>query len=343
MKIAIRADGGSKIGMGHIMRTLVLAKELAKTNEVFYICRVDKPLTGKYSPGIKKIKLEGFNVIGVDEDSIIEELKRVTADCLITDSYDVDEYYFNETKQLFNKTGYIDDMNMYYFNVDFLINQNINAKDLVYRVNKNTKLLLGTDYIMLREEFRHALKKNIKEEVKDILITLGGADPFNVTELILNYIHGLKYTYHVVVGPSFGSVNTLKIFEAENENIKLYFNANMIELMERCDIAISACGSTLYELSACGVPTLGIVMADNQLGINNSMKKNNLILDLGWYDNLNRKKFIKRFNLLLKNKTLRENMSQAQQSFINKNGALKLANRINELIKSRYRHSYFTS
>ena len=40
MKIAIRADGGSKIGMGHIMRTLVLAKELAKTNDVFYICRI---------------------------------------------------------------------------------------------------------------------------------------------------------------------------------------------------------------------------------------------------------------------------------------------------------------
>ncbi len=35
MKIAIRAEGGFQIGMGHIMRTLALAKELAKANEVF--------------------------------------------------------------------------------------------------------------------------------------------------------------------------------------------------------------------------------------------------------------------------------------------------------------------
>ncbi len=52
MKIAIRADGGAKIGMGHIMRTLVLAKELSKNHDVFYICRVDNPLSEKYRIGI---------------------------------------------------------------------------------------------------------------------------------------------------------------------------------------------------------------------------------------------------------------------------------------------------
>ncbi|WP_414646568.1 hypothetical protein [Clostridium tetani] len=56
MKIAIRADDGNKICMAHIMRTLVLAKELAKTNDVFYISRVDNPLFSKYKSGIDKIK-----------------------------------------------------------------------------------------------------------------------------------------------------------------------------------------------------------------------------------------------------------------------------------------------
>lgn len=37
--------------------------------------------------------------------------------------------------------------------------------------------------------------------------------------------------------------------------------------MEKCDVAISACGSTLYELAVCGVPTIGIIIADNQIGI----------------------------------------------------------------------------
>ena len=38
-KILIRADGGKNIGLGHIMRTLVLAKELERECEVFYICK----------------------------------------------------------------------------------------------------------------------------------------------------------------------------------------------------------------------------------------------------------------------------------------------------------------
>ncbi|MBY6829020.1 UDP-2,4-diacetamido-2,4,6-trideoxy-beta-L-altropyranose hydrolase, partial [Clostridium botulinum] len=59
MKIAIRAEGGFQIGMGHIMRTLILAKGLAKTNDVFYICKVDTPLSSKYRPGIDKVKFEG--------------------------------------------------------------------------------------------------------------------------------------------------------------------------------------------------------------------------------------------------------------------------------------------
>lgn len=106
MKIAIRADGGSKIGMGHIMRTLVLAKELAKTNDVFYICRVDVPISNIYTSGINKIKKEGFSVITINENNILEELNKIEANMLITDSYDVDENYFNETKKCL-KTLYI--------------------------------------------------------------------------------------------------------------------------------------------------------------------------------------------------------------------------------------------
>jgi spore coat polysaccharide biosynthesis predicted glycosyltransferase SpsG len=160
MKIAIRADGGLKIGMGHIMRTLVLAKELAKTNEVFYICRVDKQLTNKYKIGIDKVKSEGFNVKCIAEKNIIEELGNIKADILITDSYDVDEDYFNKTKKMFNKTGYIDDLNLYYFNVDFIVNQSINVERFKYRNNEDTQLFLGTKYVLLKRNLE-TFKKRI--------------------------------------------------------------------------------------------------------------------------------------------------------------------------------------
>lgn len=330
-KIAIRADGGSKIGMGHIMRTLVLAKELAKTNDVFYVCRVDKPLSDKYSYGIEKIKNKGFKVVTIAENHLIDELKNIDADCLITDSYDVEENYFNETKKIFKKTGYIDDMNLYYFNVDFIINQNVNAKELTYRTS-SPKLFLGSKYCMLREEFRKLNKKEIKNNIRDVLITVGGANINNVTEKILNVIikTNFMYYYHVVIGPSFGDRLEIENISKDSKNIKLYYTPPMADLMSKCDIAISGCGSTLYELAAIGVPTIGIVLADNQRMIANYLGKHNCIKKI---DNIN--EIEKELKFLLESMTFnnRKAISTNQKKLINVDGVRTLSNGINEVLK----------
>lgn len=322
MKIAIRADGGTHIGMGHIMRTLVLAKELSKKHDVFYICRVDNPLSEKYKIGIEKVKSQGFDVKGIRENSVLLDLAGIEADLLITDSYDVDEQYFNATKRMFTKTAYIDDMNLYYFNVDFLINPNLDAVDFKYRVNNNTKLLVGAQYIMLRHEFRSACEKNIKEKPEGIMITVGGGDPYHITEQILSYINMLDYNFHVVVGPSFEKDNTLKNFESEK--IKLYYNANMYEIMQKCDIAISACGSTLYELAACGVPTLGLIIADNQQGIAKKMDQLGIIKNMGWYNKLLKGKFIEDLTILCNNFIKRKEMCEKSKNAIDGNGVQRI-------------------
>ncbi len=328
MKIAIRAEGSSQIGMGHIMRTLVLAKELAKANEVFYICKVDMSLSSRYKPGIDKIKSEGFKVLTINEDKFIKELCKVKADCLITDSYDVNEEYFNLTKDMFKVTGYIDDMNLYYFNVDFIINQNIEAEKLTYKVNKDTKLFLGTNYTMLREEFRKNHKKYIKKRSTRCYDNCRGADSYGITNIIYNYLKDLKFEFHIVIGSSFEEENVEKLLELKNlkDNINLYFNANMIEIMNKCDIAISACGSTLYELAVCQAPTLGLIIADNQEKIAYKMHQKGLIYNLGWYTHLTKDKTIENIKKIstLENRQI----IIKKQKFINKYGVEKLVKEI---------------
>ncbi|RXI45897.1 UDP-2,4-diacetamido-2,4,6-trideoxy-beta-L-altropyranose hydrolase [Clostridium tetani] len=294
MKIAIRADGGNKIGMGHIMRTLVLAKELAKTNNVFYVCRMDNTFPSKYKQGIEKVKLEGFNVITIDENNTLNQLKSISADCLITDSYDVNEDYFNKTKKLFKVTGYVDDVNLYNFNVDFIINQNIGAEEFSYKVNKDTKLFLGTSYIMLREEFRKVPKRRVNKNVENVMITVGGSDSNGITNIICDYVKDFEFKFHVVVGPSFNEENIERLIKLKNlkNNIILYFNANMIEIMNKCDIAISACGSTLYELAASSIPTIGIIIANNQKIVAGKMHEKGLIYNLGWFTVLTKDKIL---------------------------------------------------
>lgn len=340
MRIGIRADGGRTIGMGHIMRTLALAKELCKSSVVFYICKTEKGMLGKYESGIQRITEEGFDTILVDENNIIEGLKDIHADVLITDSYDVDEEYFNRTKAMFRKTGYIDDNNLLpYYNVDFLINQNLGAEELKYNVNEDTELLLGTRYVMLREEFRELpINRTVKPTIKDILITIGGADPNNITENILDMIKDLDFNFHVVVGPSFTNLHTLNKIEKENDNINLYFNANMAKLMCNSDLAISSCGSTLYELAACRVPTIGIIAAENQEKLSDNMQRKGIIHNLGWYSRLEKERVRATIELMaMSDKNRCEIMKK--QKCIDKNGVFNICSALKEKYLKNHKES----
>ena len=71
---------------------------------------------------------------------------------------------------------------------------------------------------------------------------------------------------HVVEGVYSVNHEFLEKLSEEYDNLIIHKNVqNMTELMVQCDIAISAGGFTLYELCACGVPTISVAFADNQL------------------------------------------------------------------------------
>ncbi|NRT73681.1 UDP-2,4-diacetamido-2,4,6-trideoxy-beta-L-altropyranose hydrolase [Clostridium beijerinckii] len=352
MKIFIRADGGISIGLGHVMRMLVLAKELKKNNEVIFLCKSAKTdkenvnytinateqYKNKFKAGIDKIKENGFEVYEIDENNVIQNIidlqKNSKADLLITDSYDVNEEYFNKLKLHFNLTGYIDDVNKSAMNVDFIINQNINAEDLNYEhnINKDTKLFLGTKYCMLREEFRkHYKRKQVKAKAVDTLLTLGGMDKDYNTIKILNYIATCNTNIHVVIGSAFDDKLTEQIYRTSKSflNIKVYENANMSDLMKRCDLAISACGSTLYELCAMNVPIIGVILADNQEMVAKKMKEKSLLAEIYYINELEKINLKERLNEILDDEELRNDIINNQCESVNVNGVVSLASEIN--------------
>ncbi len=310
MNIVINADGGRNIGMGHIMRTLVLAKELRNHNQVSYVCRQDE----QFEMGRKKVEEEGFYVYN----------KLSTGgDVLITDSYEVNDKYFEEVRKHYNYLIYIDDLNLFYHNVDLLINQNINAEELNYS-EKN--LLLGARYVLLRDEFRSCVVKPVKEQVTDILITMGGADPHNFSAQLVCNLMKLGYNLHVVVGPAFSNKDTLSSFQGKK--VRLYENADMKELMEKCDIAVSACGSTLYELCACGTPCYGVILAENQRKSAEKFRELGIVTNIYDYRNIDWILLGEDVNNLCNNYEKRKEVSRSMQSMVDGNGAKRIADYI---------------
>ena len=110
----------------------------------------------------------------------------------------------------------IDDIaHLDHYVADIILNQNINAKELSYSCELGSKLLLGTDYVLLRDEF--LTYKNLKREspkvAKKILITMGGSDPDNMSLNILESLNQISIKgleIKVVVGPNNLHLQSLK-------------------------------------------------------------------------------------------------------------------------------------
>lgn len=248
----------------------------------------------------------------------VEHIKNIKADFVVVDKYDIQSEYLLDLKSKFKVIYFDDNAELNYYPVDYIINQNIHAQELNYNCLQNTQLLLGSKYTMLREEFRKNKNIQIKESIQNALITVGGSDDFNITENIITQLQNLQIKFHVVIGNAFKFKTRLKQYESSN--IVLHENPNMSEIMKKCDIAISTCGSTIYELCFLGIPTIGFIIADNQIKLGNYMNNMGAI-------KLSNVSELKE-NILKLTYNERTRMSKIQKNIIDGKGVFRVKNKI---------------
>jgi len=308
MKIIFRVDASLKIGTGHVMRCLALAKILKENGlDVRFICRRHK---GNL---IEKIYLNGFKVYALegkfesevsnrlkhshflevssqqDADESMEMLHSEKFDWLIVDHYALDEHWQKSLKPYYKKLLVIDDLADRNHQCDVLIDQTFGRgkEDYLNLVPKSCKMLLGSRYALLRNEFSswrpYSLKRRIKPKFKRLLINMGGADVNNITEDVLDELKYSKLpndiSIIVVMGEISPHVEDVKSKAKEMPYMtEVRVNVgNMAEIMANSDIAIGASGSTTWERCCLGLPTIQIVVAENQNNISKMLARNNAI------------------------------------------------------------------
>ena len=288
--VVIRADANSKIGMGHVMRCLSVADALLKRGEeVLFVTADDTPVPLLTKKGIPyRVLHTDYADMEAELPELLcilqeltqraelpeEVLSRMSSQrkdiAILVDSYYVTEKYLAALKKRIT-TIYMDDIYAFSYPVDMLINYNIYGEEMGYEKDAafaDTKLLLGTEYVPLREEFSAGEQQRTAANC-GILITTGGSDSFNLAGQLL--MEAMKYDalkekeYHVVSGSLNPHIGELQALEQKHENIHIHCNVtNMAELMTESEVALSAGGSTLYELCAMGVPVIAFSFAENQ-------------------------------------------------------------------------------
>ncbi|SDN44526.1 UDP-2,4-diacetamido-2,4,6-trideoxy-beta-L-altropyranose hydrolase [Desulfonauticus submarinus] len=299
--LIIRTDSTPEIGTGHIMRCIALAQAWQdRGGEVVFLSHCGSKLLRQ------RIQDEGFNLVSLktphpdsfDLEFTLAFLRNLKTSgqkepIVVADGYHFDADYQKAIKENGYKLMVIDDYNhlpLYY--ADILLNQNINAPELNYSCSENTVQLLGCKYVMLRQEFlrNRNFKRTIPTKARNILVTMGGADIENITLKVLKAIYllnDLDIEVKVIVGPSNPHLEEIKFYiEDKDLPASLIYSPlpeEMPEFMKWADLAITAGGSTCWELVFMGVPSLIITVAENQEGIGTGLEKFGAARNLGWF------------------------------------------------------------
>ena len=274
MNLVIRADGGPEIGVGHLMRTLALAQEwLSQDNR---ISKVDYLCNSVPDWVAKRISEEGAGLVmlcgtpGSDEDAneVIRYCREVEpSNWIILDGYAFGFAYQERLRAAGLKVFVLSDYaEGHHITADVLLNQNAHANVEDYeKRDSHTKLLLGAKFALIRKEFdRLAEVSRSFDSCSNLLVTLGGGDSAEILQTVMTTIKPLieRKAMHcrVVTQTSYCSSDF-------GDSAELVSNGEMPELMEWADVAISASGSTVWELAFAGAPMILISIADNQIAI----------------------------------------------------------------------------
>ncbi|MCQ2517416.1 MAG: UDP-2,4-diacetamido-2,4,6-trideoxy-beta-L-altropyranose hydrolase [Lachnospiraceae bacterium] len=341
--IVFRADGNSTLGLGHVMRCMTVAEAVRKAgDDACFVTCCPETFEIVFKKGFMAYSVgDSFTGLKPSKESLTAEipelreiLKKVGAKVLVCDSYSASEDYFTGVNDLV-KTAYIDDFGDADFPVDFMINYNIFAKDTDY--SGSYRLLTGPEYAPVRESFRET-KGPDSDGVKEILISSGGTDKFNLSYLIADEL-SLRFpeiTFNVVCGPFNSHKAELTDLGFERKNVCIHVNvSDMASLMSRCDMAVSAAGSTMYELCTMGIPTVTFSFVDNQRRIAEGFGEAGAALLAGDYDTLGADALLKQIltesEKLISDAELRIKVRECAHGTVDGLGAVRLAETLNEV------------
>lgn len=294
MNITFRTDASLHIGTGHVMRCLTLADALAARGvQSQFICRQHEGHL------IDFIRSKGYiaHALALEEPQIEQELPHShwlgasqaqdaaacipilaaqPPDWLVVDHYALDTRWECALAPYYRKLMVIDDLADRHHACDLLLDQTFGRSADDYRplVPSHCQLLCGSAYALLRPEFAalrpYSLQRRVQPALRQLLVTMGGVDKDNATGQVLQALRNcpLPADCHITVvmgatAPWLNSVREQAQTLPWPTTVLVGVN-NMAQFMADSDLAIGAAGATSWERCCLGLPTIMLVLAENQ-------------------------------------------------------------------------------
>lgn len=342
MDIRIRADSSTRLGTGHVMRCLALAGSLRERGAtVSFICR---ELPGNINAAIEACGHVVYRLptrtgphlgdadwrVDAEQTACALATAPNSTDWLIVDHYALDRRWEAALRPHIGHVMVIDDLANRSHDCDLLLDQNLceNA-DTRYDglTPAHCRIVLGPRYALLRPEFL-AERQEARPRgagVGRVLIFFGGTDPGNETAKALEAIRLLNrpdLAVDVVVGGTNPHKHEVEALCATLPGASFYCQAShMAQLMARADLAIGAGGSTMWERCCLYLPSLVVIIAENQIESTEATEKAGAIINLGWFDHVSSEALAEWITRLIRAPDILKRMSEDAGKITHGDGA----------------------
>lgn len=316
LSITIRADASDKVGTGHVMRCLALCEAFPKDAKVTFLAHSILPHL-EY-----RILSEGHTLQRI---KTFDDLPTQKTDLLIVDHYGLSSEWENEARSFAKKILALDDFPKRHHSVDFLLDQNFHRDNRRYQdfIPKNCQTLLGPQYALLRREILEHSPGRSREfgDLKKILIAMGGTDPSGETLKVLKALSSMKENsceIHIVTTGSNPHLSLLQETVAQTTSATLHVDsAHYVSLMNSCDLAIAAGGSSTWERLYLGLPSIQVAIFENQLDITKELSHSQIVRSLSHVDERTLRQAIRE----MEPPGVRRNFSERGMSLVDGKGA----------------------
>lgn len=278
--LVLRADSGPQVGLGHVMRLAGLGQAWVQRGGRALL--LTRQLPAGLGPrlagmGLKTQVMPDEIAAGSAEDLawIRSQAAAMGARAVLIDGYAFRPAWLQQLRAQDLRVACVDDLGAADLQVDLVLMPNAGAvaPDLAI-----SPVLAGALYTPVRAEFTGLSPKVAPQPGRRrLLVTCGGSDPAGLTGLALSaalavmQYPDVKGNLTVQVDVVLGSAVPLTQVAAVDQlasavpSVRILREvADMAALMAQADVALTAAGTTCWELAAAGVPMLVVPVAANQ-------------------------------------------------------------------------------
>jgi len=340
--VYFRLNSSEKIGIGHAMRCVRIARILKKNGHkcIFYIDHQSdlefflKDFEINYIYDHKN----KYKNQRIDADIFIKKIKAKNS-IVVVDDYRLDHNWEKIVSKIKIKIIVIDDSETQEHYCNTYINykpnlNNIKNFNTSIMKNNNTNLLLGPKYSVIDYKTKHK-KKKFNKKIFDVCFYMGGSGDFKFFDkVILKLIKFFplirrKIRFNIISGIACKNLKNLILLSKKYKFINIINGKKKIDkIIYNMDLIVGSAGNIVYESSYCNIPSLFFEISKNQKNDLINMEKIGHYFLLPISEIKNFKKIAELIFLMIKNYNKIYKLSLNKETKVDNKGATRIAKNI---------------